>query len=195
MNTEENNSPVMSESDEMDAPVRESGSSNQPNEQREHNESMSDQGSDAEKATETDVVAAAHQRFSNDPKQFSPRRRMQELLAIPDSQRSDAQWDELIELEIQMAPGNRVSSPDQSMRQNPNPSTGRQPRSQGASRSPQGGPRPQGGQRASGPSGPPGAPGAPGGKKPFKKFRKGPRPGPQGGGSGGGVPSGGSTGE
>ena len=39
-----------------------------------------------------------------------PRRRMRELLAIPDSQRSDALWDELIELEIQLAPGNRMSS-------------------------------------------------------------------------------------
>ncbi|HLA34907.1 MAG TPA: hypothetical protein VJ001_08585 [Rhodocyclaceae bacterium] len=40
-----------------------------------------------------------------------PRRRMRELLAIPDSQRSDALWDELIELEIQLAPGNRISDP------------------------------------------------------------------------------------
>jgi len=37
----------------------------------------------------------------------SPRRRLQELLAIPDSQRTEAQWDELNELEIRLAPGNR----------------------------------------------------------------------------------------
>lgn len=40
----------------------------------------------------------------------SPRRRLQELLAIPDSQRTDAQWDELNELEIKLAPGNREAS-------------------------------------------------------------------------------------
>ena len=39
-----------------------------------------------------------------------PRRRLQELLAIPDSQRTDEQWDELNELEIKLAPGNRESS-------------------------------------------------------------------------------------
>jgi len=39
----------------------------------------------------------------------SPRRRLQELLAIPDSQRTDEQWDELNELEIKLAPGNRES--------------------------------------------------------------------------------------
>ena len=43
----------------------------------------------------------------NAPQPVSPRRRMQELLAIPDSQRTDAQWDELNELEIKLAPGNR----------------------------------------------------------------------------------------
>jgi hypothetical protein len=42
----------------------------------------------------------------------SPRRRLQELLAIPDSQRTDEQWDELNELEIKLAPGNRESSSD-----------------------------------------------------------------------------------
>lgn len=38
------------------------------------------------------------------------KRRMRELLSIPDSQRSEDQWDELIEIEIQLAPGNRVGS-------------------------------------------------------------------------------------
>ncbi len=38
------------------------------------------------------------------------KRRMRELLSIPDSQRSDEQWDELIEIEIQLAPGNRVGA-------------------------------------------------------------------------------------
>lgn len=43
---------------------------------------------------------------------ISPRRRMQELLAIPDNVRSDAEWDELNELEIQLAQGNRIGAPD-----------------------------------------------------------------------------------
>src|SRR5258706_9780879 len=43
----------------------------------------------------------------NPSQPISPRRRLQELLAIPDSQRTEAQWDELNELEIKLAPGNR----------------------------------------------------------------------------------------
>ena len=43
----------------------------------------------------------------NAPQPVSPRRRLQELLAIPDSQRTEAEWDELNELEIKLAPGNR----------------------------------------------------------------------------------------
>lgn len=38
---------------------------------------------------------------------FDPRRRIRELLSIPDRDRTDAEWDELNELEIQTAPGNR----------------------------------------------------------------------------------------
>ena len=37
-----------------------------------------------------------------------PRRRLRELLTIPERDRTDAQWDEIIELEIQLAPGNRI---------------------------------------------------------------------------------------
>lgn len=48
----------------------------------------------------------------------SPRARMQELLAIPERNRTDAEWDELIELEIVLAPGNRQGAQDQSMRRN-----------------------------------------------------------------------------
>lgn len=44
----------------------------------------------------------------NEPPQQDPRRRLRELLAIPDHQRTDAIWDEIIELEICLAPGNRV---------------------------------------------------------------------------------------
>jgi hypothetical protein len=43
----------------------------------------------------------------SDPQPISPRQRLQELLAIPERQRTDAQWDELNELEIKLASGNR----------------------------------------------------------------------------------------
>jgi len=42
------------------------------------------------------------------PPAFDPRRRIRELLSIPERDRSDAEWDELNELEIQTAPGNRL---------------------------------------------------------------------------------------
>lgn len=38
------------------------------------------------------------------------KRRLRELLSIPERDRTDEQWDEIIELEIQLAPGNRVSA-------------------------------------------------------------------------------------
>ncbi len=41
------------------------------------------------------------------PQNQDPRRRLRELMAVPERDRSDAQWDEMIELEIQLAPGNR----------------------------------------------------------------------------------------
>ncbi|WP_153109995.1 hypothetical protein [Propionivibrio limicola] len=46
----------------------------------------------------------------NDSQLNDLRRRIRELLAIPDRDRTDAEWDELNELEIQTAPGNRENS-------------------------------------------------------------------------------------
>jgi hypothetical protein len=87
----------------------------------------------------------------NTPQPPSPRRRLQALLAIPDNQRTDAEWDELHELEIQLAPGNRVGGPEPGgARRGPPPASGN--------------PRPGG-------SGQPGGGGQPG-KKPFRKPRK-----------------------
>ena len=40
-----------------------------------------------------------------------PGRRLRELLAVPERERTDAIWDEIIGLEIQLAPGNRAVSP------------------------------------------------------------------------------------
>ena len=43
----------------------------------------------------------------NDPQPIDLRRRIRELNAIPERDRTDAEWDELNELEIRTAPGNR----------------------------------------------------------------------------------------
>ncbi len=45
----------------------------------------------------------------NDPELLDLRRRIRELQAIPERDRTDEQWDELNELEIRTAPGNRDS--------------------------------------------------------------------------------------
>lgn len=105
------------------------------------------------------------------PPSQSPRARMQELLAIPDRNRTDAEWDELNELEIALASGNRPGAPDpQSRSIHQRPNNGGSGRMQQAG----GGNRPQGQNKG---------PGGGGGKK----FHK--RPGKRrggGGGSGGG---------
>ena len=42
----------------------------------------------------------------------SGKQRLRELLAIPERQRTDAEWDELNELEISLAQGNREGGPE-----------------------------------------------------------------------------------
>lgn len=74
---------------------------------------------------------------------------MQALLAIPDRQRTDAEWDELNELEIMLAAGNREGAPDPNTRWNRNP---------------------QGGNPNAGRNQKPG--GGPHGKKSMRKFHK-----------------------
>ena len=68
----------------------------------------------------------------NESQPPSPRARLQELLAIPERQRTDAEWDELNELEIMLASGNRQGAPGQGAPgQGPRgnaPSPGGQPR-------------------------------------------------------------------
>ena len=54
----------------------------------------------------------------------SPRQRLQALLAVPEKQRTDEQWDEIIELEIVLAPGNREGAPDPNTRRNAGPQGG-----------------------------------------------------------------------
>jgi hypothetical protein len=57
----------------------------------------------------------------NQPEQQSPRQRLQALLAIPERQRTDEEWDEINELEIVLAPANRVGAPTPGGRQMPHP--------------------------------------------------------------------------
>lgn len=42
----------------------------------------------------------------------SGKQRLRELIAIPERQRTDAEWDELNELEISLAQGNREGAPE-----------------------------------------------------------------------------------
>ncbi len=94
---------------------------------------------------------------------------MQELLAIPDRNRTDAEWDELNELEIALASGNRPGAPDPQQRRSMGVmSSGQQPK--------MGGGRPQGQGKNQGGGG--------GGGGGGKKFHK--RPGKRRGGGGGG---------
>jgi hypothetical protein len=81
-------------------------------------------------------------KMNMDPTQAtSPRQRLQDLLAIPERQRTDAEWDEINELEIKLAQGNREGGPDPNA-QRKQPGLSGPPRSgggQGQSRSGGGG--------------------------------------------------------
>ena len=61
-----------------------------------------------ENSPEAEVPATQPQTQAVDP-----RRRLRELLSVPERDRTDEQWDEIIELEIQTAPGNRISPNEQ----------------------------------------------------------------------------------
>ena len=78
------------------------------------------------------------------PQPMSPRARLQELLAISESQRTDAQWDEIHELEIKLSSANREQPLEQGARRNTAVTAAIHP-------------KPSGGVQ---------------GKKPFKKFHK-----------------------
>lgn len=109
------------------------------------------------------------------PQPPDPRRRLRELLAIPDRDRTDALWDELIELEIQLAPGNRAQAPNADMGRSQKP--GRFAEQGRRQESMPGVPR-QGNRPGGASNGSPGSlPGAPRpAKRFFKKPRRGPRP-------------------
>jgi hypothetical protein len=68
----------------------------------------------------------------NAPEPISPHRRLQELLAIPEGQRTDAQWDEIHELEIRLSSANREQTLEQGARRNTLATAARHPKSGGA---------------------------------------------------------------
>jgi hypothetical protein len=55
----------------------------------------------------------------DEPEQAPPYQRLQELLAIPERQRTEAQWDEINELEIALTPVNRANMTDRNIRRKP----------------------------------------------------------------------------
>lgn len=74
----------------------------------------------------------------NTPKPISPRQRLQMLLAIPERNRTDAEWDEINELEISLASSRgQQMPPDQAARRN-GPPTGRPPQPGGGGGGPGG---------------------------------------------------------
>ena len=97
---------------------------------------------------------------------------MQALLAVPDRDRTDEQWDELNELEILLAPGNREGAPMPTARRGAGPmQSGRRDQPGGR---PSGGSGSGAGVPGGGPGGAPG--GNPQGKRQGgKKFHRGPR--------------------
>jgi hypothetical protein len=87
-----------------------------------------------------DACRVVHNNAMNDPQPIDPRRRIRELNAIPERDRTDEQWDELNELEIRTAPGNRESDRQQPEKRQLPAGQGRRPdRNQGVKNS---GPRP-----------------------------------------------------
>jgi hypothetical protein len=73
----------------------------------------------------------------SDPEQDARRARMRELLAIPDRERSDEQWDELNELEIMAAMTNRQLSSQSPPLHKGNGAQGGRPRHGGGGGGPQ----------------------------------------------------------
>jgi hypothetical protein len=73
------------------------------------NTQPAEQVSEPEQPTQSAVQPASAQPAQQVTQNFDPRRRLRELLSVPERDRTDPQWDEINELEIQLAPGNRVS--------------------------------------------------------------------------------------
>jgi hypothetical protein len=69
----------------------------------------------------------------------SPRQRLQALLAVPERERTDAQWDEINELEIMLAPGNREGAPNPGLQHQGGRRNGPSPMGHSHSNNPNGG--------------------------------------------------------
>ena len=105
----------------------------------------------------------------NKPQSNSPRARLQELQAIPERQRTEEEWDELNELEIMFAAGNRDTGQGHGNRDHD-----RGNRDPGYGRGGGGGnPQQQGQGQRKGEGGGPGGGG--GGRKGPRKFHKKPK--------------------
>lgn len=98
-----------------------------------------------------------------EPQPPDPRRRLRELLAIPERDRTDPIWDEIVVLEIQLAPGNRASAPQNEPGRRPDAG-----RRQDQNRRQEQGRRPDQMRRQDA------GPGAKPAKRPFHKSRRGP---------------------
>jgi hypothetical protein len=125
---------------------------------------MNEEQTSTEQPAEVPPVEAPRSEAPNREAQSQePRRRLRELTAIPDRDRSDAVWDEIIELEIQLAPGNRAQSPQAEVGRRQEP--GRRPEQQGR--------RPEQQARRQGQGQDPSSRSKPGGRF-FKKRKRGP---------------------
>ena len=124
-----------------------------------------EQPGDAQVADAQPADAPRNDAQPREPQPPDPRRRLRELLAIPDRDRTDAIWDEIVVLEIQLAPGNRAVSPQTDVGRRP-PDQGRRPE-QGRRQEQQGRRPDQMRRQESAPGGKPG-------KRPFHKPRRGP---------------------
>ena len=109
---------------------------------------MNDEQPNMEQPAEAPPMEAQRKENHPAPQGFDPRRRLRELLAIPERDRSDPVWDEIISLEIETAPGNRLS-PNESRHQEPSRQQQQQGRrgDQQARRQDGGGARPKSGAR------------------------------------------------
>ena len=72
---------------------------------------MSTEQPDTEQPETGQQPSAENPEEAHKAEQRAKQPRLRELLAIPERDRSDAVWDEIIELEIALAPGNRASGP------------------------------------------------------------------------------------
>lgn len=72
----------------------------------------------------------------NEQQTTSPRQRLKELLAIPERQRTDAEWDEINELEITLAAANRTDKHEPAARRNAPASDQAKPSSGGQNKKP-----------------------------------------------------------